>query len=299
MYAKTLSSRLQSYVGVDTRSHWGPKAAELGIDALSGSSPVASTHQDFSTFAVPSATALAASPLNYTVTPIDIGISGNSTVANSSNGYLLITPGTVAASGYNIQGVKSNVVFQDSMQFITANSGLASGRDIYFGIRAAISCNTTWDGAVFFGLAASDTGLMTPATGALDSIANCMGVHIGLTGAINLTKLVSSAAQVSSTFTATANTLKHTSSSFRAQDFHDYFIWIHYSTASGASSGTHWMECYLDGKLAASVGPTTSLTLPNLTTSQYPTIEVLNGTAGLVTMAIAEIVTGVVRYVAP
>ena len=299
MYAKSLSSRLSNYIGVTAASHWGPKAFDMDIDAIRGVSPVHTNNIDFGLIGVPSATALGVGPINWTVTTIDAGISGNTIVANSSNGYLLITPGTVAASGYNIQAFKSNTVSMLNHQWFsggTPNTTLATGRDYYFGFRMAYSCDTAWDGALYVGTAPSDTGLMTPATGALDSIVNGVGLHIGLTGAMNLYKTVSST-PVASTLTQTASTFAHTSSSFRARDFHDYFFWVHQTTVAGTGTTGNAIELYIDGKLAASH---LNLTCPNLsTTSQYPTIEVLNGTAGLVTLAIASMTTGVINYHAP
>ena len=299
MYAKSLSERLSNYIGVNTRSHWGPKAAEMGIEAITGVSPVHTNNLDFGTIGVPSATALGVGPINWTVTTIDAGISGNSIVANSSNGYLLVTPGTVAASGYNIQGLRSNTVSKFNHQWLSAgtpNTSLSTTRDYYIGYRLAFSCDTAWDGALYFGTGPADAGIMTPATGVLDSIANGVGLHIGLTGVMSFYKTVGSV-PVASVLTQTASNFAHTSSSFRARDFHDYFFWVHNTTTAGSTVTGNVAELYIDGNLVASH---LNLSNPALnTTSQYPLIEVLNGTAGLVTLAVASVTTGVINYHAP
>lgn len=292
-YSRKLSQRLATYIGLNERSAWGRRAADLGIQAAKGHAPIATTSLDFSETPVVNATAFAATPLNWTVT--DINTATSPTIAcTSGNGYVLINPGSKADSGYNLQANVADVVPGNLMQFITApNTTIAAGRDIYWGIRMAISCATAWDGKFFVGLAITDTATMTGATGAFDGVADAIGFHMGESGVLRLVSASTVTGVTAATLTPTGTTLSLTSTNFTAASFHDFFFHAHYATAAGTTAASY-AEAYIDGVYAGKVEGAD--VLPDLSgVSLYNTLEVLNGPANAMDMAVAEILNGITR----
>ena len=291
MYNKRLSQRLSGYIGANEKGPWGKKGRELGIDSLRGHSPVATTSLDFGEIPVPSAAALADTPLSWTVTEVGV-LAGNSIVANSSNGYLLVTPGTAADTGYGLQALTTDVSPTKVMGFAPSTSMSTANlvRDFYWGARIAFSTNTTWDNALFFGLGSSDTTQLSTTTG-LPAFSNAIGFNIDNTGAITIGRQVTTTWSSSSAFTKTATNLAHSSSSFRAQDFHDYFFWAHWSQVN-TSSAVQTLQAYIDGNF---VGERLLTTLPTTTATMYNSLAVYNGDAANVTLAVSNIVNGYIR----
>lgn len=293
MFSHKLSQRLSKYIGVNEGGPWGFKGTDLPLDSVNGHSPWATSLCDFSTIACPSATAFAATPLNWTVT--DTGTAA-SLVSNPSNSYLHVNPGTAADTGYNLQLNKSNVVPKFLHQYTTTpQTTIAAGREIFWGARVALSCDTTWDGKLFMGLGVTDTACMDAATGALDGLANGVGFHIGEGGTINLVSIRGSSA-TTSTLSATAATLKSASASWTAGNFHDFAFYAKWATTAGSTTAG-FINAYLDGTLVASI---TGATLPALSTnSLYNTIEFLNGPTGLSDLGVANILNATARLHLP
>lgn len=290
MYSKRLSQRLSSYLGVTGKSAWGAKARELGIEVLNGHSPVITSALDFTETSVPNATALADTPLSWTVTSVG-AVADNTIVANPYNGYLLITPGSAADTGYGLQALTTDVAPADILQLGGNNTTIATTFDRYWGARVAFSTSATWDGAVFMGLAASDTTPLFTSTGLL-SETNCVGINIDNTGTISLAKSVTVTAAYVAT-TKTISQIARADTNYTAADFHDFFVWTHYASTT-AGSAIHWQEAYFDGNLVAKQ---LNVTLPSLSsTVLVPSIAIYNGDAATCTMAVAEIVCGSTRY---
>lgn len=292
--SKRLSQRLGKPVGLNEFNVLGRTFADLPISALNGRGPIAATILDFGAIPVPNATAFAT--LNWTVTDVNTSTSPT-IVGNSSDGYLLINPGTKADSGYNLQANVANVIPRDLMQFTSGpNTTLAAGRDIWWGMRFALQSNSTsaWDGKMFAGLAVTDTALMTNTTGALDSLANGIGVHIGETGVIRFVAMRGSAA-TNLTLTQTPTTLAGTalSTTFQNDDFHDFTFHAHWNAAAG-TTGTDYVICYLDGVRVGTISGNSIL--PDLTSvSLYNSIEFENGPTQLSDLAVGYIVNATKR----
>lgn len=307
--SRKLSARYSRPLGVNDRSAWGRRAADFGISALRGHGPIAVSTLNFGEIGVSNATAFAATPLNVTATAA--GAGSPTIVGNSSNGYVLINPGTTADTGYNLQWNVADVP-SSLMQFLsTPNATIAAGRDIYFGIRCAFAGETTtWDGKVFMGLAATDTALLTTADGTItqSTMDQGVGFHIGEAGVISLV----SAETTGNSITADAFTVENKgvtaidmASTFNGQPmclgsnsvvqgcFHDYFFHAHWEATAATGTGC-FVEAYFDGKLVAAI--TGSAKLPSLTAGDlFPSIEILNGGTRDCDMFVAEILVATPR----
>lgn len=297
--SRKLSQRFSRYIGLNERSPWGRRAADLGIQAVKGHSPVAVVSLDFGEVAVPSAAAMLAAPLRVTVTDVNTATSP-ATTCNNHNGYLLINPGTKADSGTNYQWNVANVP-SSLMQFYSGpNTTINAGRDIYWGARIAASTVTAWDSKFFMGLGITDTLVMTSATGAFDGLADGIGFHVGETGVLRLVSASTAtgvtAATLAPMFLGTGN-ITHVAANpttLASTYFHDFFFHAHWATAAATTAGC-FVEAYYDGKYVGSVSGAN--VLPDLTSvSLYNTIEVQNGPANDCHLAVAEILNAVPRY---
>lgn len=295
MANSTLAQRMSQPLAVSGKSAWGPKAEGFNIKALRGRAPIASTMLDFSVIPVPNITALGASPLNFTVT--DIGVPGgtNAISANSSNGYLKIIPGTTNATGYNIQGVKTdnpNIYHMKNTAGVIGINTSGQDKQVFFGIRCAFHSTATWNGAVFMGFGLVDTAYMTPGTGALDGITNCCGIHIDTSGNINVVSMRSSTL-TSVPFPFTMSRIGTVSTTVKFNQFHDFFF---RTVFSAGSASTDSIECFFDGESVGSFrGSMAGWTSNQVLTS---TIEIITDPANAGTdssMAISHMVNGITR----
>lgn len=295
--SRKLSQRFSRYIGLNERNPWGRRAADMGIQAVKGHAPIAVKSLDFAEQSCPSRTAALAAPLRITVT--DVGTVGGTPtlVANAHNGYLNIFTGTTADTGLNLQWNVANTP-SSLMQFYSGpNTTISAGRDIYWGIRMAISTVTAWDSKWFVGLAITDTTCMTAGTGAFDGVADAIGFHMGESGVLRLVSASTATGVTPATLTPTSATLAHvgaTSATLTASYFHDLFFHAHWATAA-ASTADSYVEAYFDGAYAGKVSGVS--VLPDITSvSLYNTIEAVNGPANDCTLAVAEILNAVPRY---
>lgn len=330
-YSKNLSQRLSRYIGVGPRSPLGPRAQDLGIQALKGHAPWIVKSIDFGETNITTAAAFAATPNNVTVT--DKNTATSPTIgANSANGYVLINTGSKADSGYNLQWNVANVT-SPLMQFIalTQNSTISASRDLFWNIRCAFSCGASvWgtadSGKVFMGMAATDTDIMPNATGVITqaTLDQGIGFEISELGVISMICTetagntitrkaqeapfpydeivggvsVPTALSMASTFGTGGVPLSHTSpTTFTAAHFHDWSFYAHWEDL-GATNAKCFVEYYFDGKLIGTISGAAKL--PDISTASgtdlYNTIEIVNGAAtGLVDMAVAEIINATPR----
>lgn len=295
-HSRKLSQRFSRYIGLNDRSPWGRRAADLGIHAAKGHSPVAVKTLDFAEQSCPSRTAMLAAPLRVTVTDVGTVAGTPTTVANAHNGYLNIFTGTAADTGLNLQWNVANAP-SSLMQFYSGpNTTISAGRDIYWGIRMAISTVTAWDSKFFVGLAITDTTCMTASTGAFDGVADAIGFHMGESGVLRLVSASTATGVTAATLTPTGTTLTHVASSsitITATYFHDFFFHAHWATAA-ASTADSFVEAYYDGAYAGKVSGVS--VLPDITSvSLYNTIEVVNGPANDMTMCVSEVLNATPR----
>jgi hypothetical protein len=295
MANNTLAQRMSQPLAVSSKSAWGTRAEDFNIKALRGRAPIASTILDFGVIPVPSVTALGASPLNFTVTNVGVPGGTNAISANSNDGYLKIIPGTTNATGYNIQGVKTDNPNIYHMKNTAGIGGVnISGQDkqVFFGIRCAFHSTSTWNGAIFMGFGIVDTAYMTPGTGALDGITNCHGVHIDTSGNINLVSMRSSTL-TSVSFPFTMSRIGTVSSTVKFDQFHDIFF---RSVFSGGGDSGNSLECFFDGEsVAVFKGSMGGWTSNQILTN---TIEIITDPANAGTdcaMAISHLVNGTTR----
>ena len=304
--SRKLAQRHARYIGVNERSPWGRRAADMGIMALKGHAPIAVKSLDFGEIAVPSAAAMLAAPLRVTISDVNTATSPT-TVCSNHNGYVLLNPGTKADSGSSYQWNVADVPSSLMQWYSGPNTTISATRDIYWGCRLAASTVTAWDGKFFMGLAITDTdGVMTETTGVLDDVADCIGFHVGETGVMTLATRTTATGLTSGTVVAGATApvylgtgnIAHVAAdptTLTSAYFHDFFFHAHWGTA--AATGTDcFVEGYYDGKLIWVIRNTAS-TLPDITSvSLYNIIEIVNGPANDQQLAVAEILNASPRY---
>lgn len=207
---------------------------------------------------------------------------------------MLVTPGSAADTGYGIQFLKTDVSPEFGMGFApaTAIDTVERAVYLYWGARIAISTSAAWDGAISFGIWGSDTTPLSTTTG-LPTVTSGIMFNFDNTGTLRINKAVS-ASNANTTLAPTATTLAHSSSSYRARDFHDYFFRAKWMALGGGAATNQAVEAFLDGKL---LGTINGLSLPAIATStMYNSLAVYNGDAATVTLACTEIINGYQRW---
>jgi hypothetical protein len=270
----------------------------MGIEALKGHGPVACKVLDFGTMGVPNATAMLAAPLRVTITDINTATTPVTSCSNH-NGYLLINPGTKADSGSSYQWNVASAPSSLMQWYSGPNTTISASRDIYWGIRMALSTVTAWDSKFFVGIGITDAAIMTSSTGAFDGLADGIGFHVGETGILRLVSASTATGVTAATLTpvylGTGN-ITHVAATPLLDNtyFHDFFFHAHWENAA-ATSASCFVEAYYDGKYAGKVSGAS--VLPDITSvSLFNTIEVLNGPANDCHMAVASLLNASPRY---
>jgi hypothetical protein len=182
-----------------------------------------------------------------------------------------------------------------------ANTDIATlyqtdGRKLFWSARIALSCTVPWTalagGSAVFGMGLVDSAWITMATGVADAVTSSIGFfHIANNGDITVENRAADVTTSSPILPISATTLAHTSSAFRARDFHDYSI---YMTEGALGSTTSRLEYYFDGKFLGTTTYTQAAHANNIW--WVPTFELINGTGGDCTMAVASMVVAQPRY---
>jgi hypothetical protein len=113
-------------------------------------------------------------------------------VVDPETGYLLLNPGTKAASGSELQKIllPSQATYvapaHDVLGPITSTATLMDNKEIFWAARVGLMSDTTaWDGHFVIGWITTDTSLMSNTTGALSIAAGGgFGFHVGENGSL-------------------------------------------------------------------------------------------------------------------
>ena len=227
----------------------------------------------------------------------DIGsASSPSEVVDAATGYLLLNPGTGDDDGSQIAyntaptGATTANPELNLLGPITSTATLMDNREMIMYFRVGFSSETTtWGAKACFGWITTDTGVMTPATGALDIAAGGgTGFHVGEDGTLGV--FSTNAAVTSSTDTGT-NVLTDIAG-VTAGDFVWYTLGFR-TKWTDASAGTGSTDFFVNGRKTTTITDT----MPMDSTEAYAiTFEYLNGAAGYnMDMAVDYIASGLSR----
>lgn len=249
---------------------------------------------------VASGAAALTTAMGVTVSDINTATAPAQSITGA-NGYLLIDPGTKAASGTEIQfGLVpdgTTVPTFSTVGPMISTSTLMVGRELVWYSRVGLRSNaTTWDGHALLGWWTADTSLMDNTNGnPTVATGGGIGFHIGESGLIRVycATTAFTSASTSPAVESTGITLGTGSYAFTANQFR-WFTFGFRAQWSSTSSAIGNARFYIDDRQVAVISRTSAMAMTS-TQAYSVTYGIHNGPALLSDLAVSQIVTAVTR----